>query len=66
MTAMRRKIEAGRGAASEGAASAASVWPVALARAGQGRLALELAVTAITDTRAALAEVLEVQKSAYR
>jgi flagellar motor switch protein FliM len=61
MTVIRRKIEAGRVAPDAGAATAATVWPVALARAARGRVALDLAVTAITDTRASLAEVLEVQ-----
>ncbi|MGQ0564547.1 MAG: FliM/FliN family flagellar motor switch protein [Gemmobacter sp.] len=61
MTTIRRKIGTGRAAAVEGAVTAASVWPVALARGARGRVALDLAVTRLTDTRASLAEVLEVQ-----
>ncbi len=61
MTAMRRKIAAGRGPVAEGQAPAAAVWGVALARAARLRLGLDLAVTAMADRRAALAEVLDLQ-----
>ena len=61
MTAMRRKIEAGRGAAEEAGATATGVWGVSLARASQLLLSLDLAVTGIADRRASLAEVLELQ-----
>lgn len=61
MTAMRRKIDAGRVPVAEGAAVAAGVWAVALARAARVRLSLDLAVRGMTDRRAALAEVLDLQ-----
>lgn len=62
MTVIRRKIQAGREAAqADTAASAASVWSVALARAARGRMGLDLAVSGMNDTRASLAEVLDLQ-----
>ena len=62
MTVIRRKIQAGRGAAeADTAGSAASVWSVALARAARGRMGLDLAVSGMADTRASVAEVLDLQ-----
>lgn len=61
MTALRRKIEAARPQAGDGAVTAPGVWPVALARAARGALSLDLAARRQADRRASLAEVLEAQ-----
>ena len=61
MTAIRRKIEAGRLPVEPGLATAAAVWAVALARAARLRLSLDLAVRGMADRPAALAEVLDLQ-----
>ncbi len=61
MTAIRRKIEAARVPPDDGAPTAVGIWGVALARASRLRLSLDLAVSRMTERRAALAEVLDVQ-----
>lgn len=61
MTAIRRKIKAGRGADVVDAVTAETVWAPSLARGARARLSLDLEVSKTTCRRASLAEVLELR-----